>query len=242
MRIYNADGGEVESCGNAARCVAHLLMNENNSREIRLETDGGPLACMARGDLVSVDVGAPRFGWRDIPMSRETDTKAFALDVPGFDLPALKSASAVSVGNPHCVLFVDDAERASVSALGPIIENHSLFPARTNVEFVSVLGKDKLRMRVWERGVGITLACGTAFPYPHAQLVFAEHAHEFDIGARRKQRMIFDSWSQCRNRRAFRIVHEQHAMRIADRNSARGFQRRQFEAWNIERKGFCVRL
>ncbi len=161
MRIYNADGGEVESCGNAARCVAHLLMNENNSREIRLETDGGPLACMARGDLVSVDVGAPRFGWRDIPMSRETDTKAFALDVPGFDLPALKSASAVSVGNPHCVLFVDDAERASVSALGPIIENHSLFPARTNVEFVSVLGKDKLRMRVWERGVGITLACGT---------------------------------------------------------------------------------
>ena len=106
-------------------------------------------------------MGAPRFGWRDIPLARAVDTKSFALDVPGFDLPALKSACAVSVGNPHCVLFVDDAEAAPVETLGPAIERHAMFPERTNVEFVSVLAPNRLRMRVWERGVGITRACGT---------------------------------------------------------------------------------
>jgi diaminopimelate epimerase len=161
MRIYNADGGEVESCGNAARCVAQLLMDEKQTRAIRLETEGGALACTASGELVTVDMGAPRFDWREIPLARQTDTKSFALDVPGFDEAALLAASAVNVGNPHCVLFVDDATRAPVAALGAAIESHPLFPRRTNVEFVSVQGSDRLRMRVWERGAGITLACGT---------------------------------------------------------------------------------
>ncbi|HEY2070310.1 MAG TPA: diaminopimelate epimerase [Rhizomicrobium sp.] len=161
MRIFNSDGSQVESCGNAARCVARLLMDETQADTIRIETDGGLLACVASGDLVTVDIGSPRFDWRDIPMARETDTKSFALDVPGFDEPALKTASAVNVGNPHCVLFVADAEKAPVAALGAAIEHHPLFPQRTNVEFVSVLGPDRLRMRVWERGVGITQACGT---------------------------------------------------------------------------------
>jgi diaminopimelate epimerase len=161
MRIYNADGGEVESCGNAARCVARLLMDEKGAREIRLETDGGPLACVEAGDAVRVDIGAPRFGWQAIPLSQDTDTRSFALTVPGFDEPALKAASAVSVGNPHCVLFVTDAEHAPVAGLGSLIEHHPLFPQRTNVEFVSLLAPDRLRMRVWERGAGITLACGT---------------------------------------------------------------------------------
>jgi diaminopimelate epimerase len=161
MRIYNADGGEVESCGNAARCVARLLMDEKGGREVRLETTGGPLACVEAGDSVTVDIGVPKFGWRDIPLARETDTKSFALAVAGFDERALASAGAANVGNPHCILFVENAELAPVAALGKAIEHHPMFPQRTNVEFVSPLGPDRLRMRVWERGVGITLACGT---------------------------------------------------------------------------------
>jgi diaminopimelate epimerase len=161
MRIYNADGGEVESCGNAARCVARLLMDESGRDSIRLDTGGGPLLCTDADGIVSVDMGAPRFGWRDIPLREERDTSSFSLDVPGFDLRALKEAAAVSIGNPHCVLFVEDAERAPVEALGPAIERHPLFPEGINVEFVQVLAPDRLRMRVWERGAGVTLACGT---------------------------------------------------------------------------------
>lgn len=161
MRIYNSDGGEVESCGNAARCIARLLMDEKHSETIRIETDGGPLACIAKGDHVSVDMGVPKFGWRDIPMARETDTLSFAIDSPGSDYFPLTLASAVNVGNPHVVLFVDDAETAPVAEIGAALERHPMFPARTNVEFVSLTAPETLRMRVWERGVGITLACGT---------------------------------------------------------------------------------
>ncbi len=162
MRIFNADGGEVESCGNAARCVGSLLMAEMERREVVLSTTGGPVSCAdAGGDLVTVDLGLPRRDWREIPMAQAVDTESFALAVPGFDEPALKSVAAVSVGNPHCVLFVADAEKAPVTTLGPAIEHHPWFPSRTNVEFVEARGRGVLRMRVWERGAGVTLACGT---------------------------------------------------------------------------------
>jgi diaminopimelate epimerase len=161
MRIYNSDGGEVEQCGNATRCVGYLLMKETGKADITLETAGGLLRCGAEGDHVRVDMGAPKFGWRDIPMAQETDTLSFPIEVAGSDLYALTIASAVSVGNPHVVLFVDDANKAPVTELGPKIETHPLFPQRTNVEFVSLTSLNKLRMRVWERGAGITLACGT---------------------------------------------------------------------------------
>ncbi|MBI3675649.1 MAG: diaminopimelate epimerase [Proteobacteria bacterium] len=162
MRIYNANGGEVESCGNAARCVARLLMDEKHKHAITLETEGGLLACeTARDDFVTVDMGVPRLGWREIPLARDVDTKSFVLDVPAFCDPMLNSVAAVNVGNPHCVLFVEDANDAPVATLGPMIEIHPMFPRATNVEFVSVIAKDRLRMRVWERGTGITLACGT---------------------------------------------------------------------------------
>jgi diaminopimelate epimerase len=160
MRIYNSDGGEVEQCGNATRCIGHLLMQETGKHDIVLETVGGLLRCSALGSDVRVDMGVPKFGWRDIPMAQEFDTRDFKLHIPDSDLSPI-SASAVSVGNPHVVLFVDDADAAAVDEIGPNIETHPLFPERTNVEFVSLLGKDKLRMRVWERGAGITLACGT---------------------------------------------------------------------------------
>ncbi len=162
MRIFNADGGEVESCGNAARCIAYLLMAERESDHIALETSGGPLFCQTAGEeRVTVDMGPPRLDWREIPMAQAVDTEGFSLPVPGFDEAALQSAVALSMGNPHCVLFVKDAEAAPVARLGPAIERHPWFPSRTNVEFVERRSDSSLRMRVWERGAGITLACGT---------------------------------------------------------------------------------
>ena len=162
MRIFNADGGEVDACGNAARCVAYVLMAERETDHLQLATAGGPLSCSGNGpDAVTIDMGAPRLDWREIPMAQAVDTLSFALSVTGFDDEALQSASAVSVGNPHCVLFVQDAENAPVATLGRAIETHPWFPARTNVEFVERRDANTLRMRVWERGAGITRACGT---------------------------------------------------------------------------------
>lgn len=158
MRIHNADGDEVETCGNAARCVARLLMDESKRKDVRLMTLAGPLACTdAGGRSVTVDMGTPELQWDRIPLARPVDTNQFQLDVDGLD----HTVAAVSVGNPHCVLFVDDAEEAPVAVLGPKIETHAMFPRRTNVEFVSVRDRGHLRMRVWERGAGITQACGS---------------------------------------------------------------------------------
>jgi diaminopimelate epimerase len=158
MRSINADGGEVESCGNASRCVARLLMEELDRPRVKIDTQGGPLICSdAGGGNVTVDMGAPRFEWREIPLAEDVDTERFVLEVDG----ANHTVSAVSVGNPHCVLFVEDAERAPVAELGPGLETHSMFPKRTNVEFVTIATRAKMRMRVWERGAGITSACGT---------------------------------------------------------------------------------
>jgi diaminopimelate epimerase len=158
MRILNADGGEVESCGNAARCVARLLMEEKDVASVKIDTVGGALLCTdAGGGLVTVDMGAPRFDWKDIPLAKAVDTNGFGIAVDG----AAFQASAANVGNPHCILFVDDAEKMHVAELGPKLEHHPLFPARANIEFASVLSPDRLRMRVWERGVGVTRACGT---------------------------------------------------------------------------------
>lgn len=162
MRIFNADGSEVESCGNAARCVAWLLMAEHEKDQIDITTAAGTLSCSAAGEgEISVDMGLPKLDWREIPMSQAVDTASFVLPVTGFGGEYLKSAAAVSMGNPHCVLFVDDTRTIPLRELGPAIENHPWFPSRTNVEFVTQAGRDHLQMRVWERGAGVTLACGT---------------------------------------------------------------------------------
>jgi diaminopimelate epimerase len=158
MRIFNADGREVEACGNAARCVARLLMVEKDRTDVEIDSTGGLLFCRDAGDgSVTVDMGVPKFGWQDIPLAQAVDTNAIEITIEGFDFVA----AAVSIGNPHCVIFVDDADAASVSSLGPQIERHPLFPDRVNVEFVSRLQPGQLRMRVWERGAGVTRACGT---------------------------------------------------------------------------------
>ena len=158
LDIRNPDGSEAEQCGNATRCVARLLMDETGQHQVRIDTLGGPLICTDAGDgAVTVDWGKAKLMWDEVPMAQATDTNLFHLNVDG----AKHVASAVSVGNPHVVLFVDDAEAAPVATLGPRIETHPLFPERTNVEFVSIENEGRVRMRVWERGAGITQACGS---------------------------------------------------------------------------------
>ncbi|SUS06772.1 Diaminopimelate epimerase [uncultured Defluviicoccus sp.] len=157
MRIFNADGGEVGACGNAARCIAALLMQETGAGRIGLETAAGLIhAQAAAAGNVSVDLGPVRTDWQAIPLAEARDT--LHLDVTA---GALGDGVAVSVGNPHIVFFVADADAVPLAELGPQIEHHPLFPERTNVEFVQVLGPSALRVRVWERGAGITRACGT---------------------------------------------------------------------------------
>jgi len=156
--FYNADGSESEACFNASRCVARLLLDERGLARVKLSTKGGLLVCNDAGKgQVTVDMGEPRLDWQQVPLAVAADTINFPLDIDGTSVPV----SAVSMGNPHCVLFVPDAEKAPVATLGPRIETLPLFPNRTNVEFAQVLDQGRIRMRVWERGVGVTLACGT---------------------------------------------------------------------------------
>ena len=157
MRIRNADGGEVAACGNAARCVAALLMRERGRRHAVIETAAGLLDAKAADDgLIAIDMGRVRCDWRDIPIAEAADTLHL-----GIAAGPLRDPVAVNVGNPHTVFFVEDAERATIELFGPVVERHPLFPQRTNVEAVQVLSRDRIRLRVWERGVGLTRACGT---------------------------------------------------------------------------------
>ena len=150
MRIWNADGGEVESCGNAARCVALLI-----GGTARIETDGGIIKGAVQGKGASVDMGTPRFDWRDIPLAYAMDTAAMPV---GWE--ELQNPFAVNVGNPHVIFFVEDADAVDLDRLGPLIEHDPLFPERVNVNVASI-ENGAIRLHVWERGVGLTRACGT---------------------------------------------------------------------------------
>jgi len=157
MRIRNADGGEVEACGNAARCIAGIIMREKQARHAVIETAAGLLdAESAEDDMVSVDMGRISFDWRDIPLSDATDT--LHLDI---EAGPLTDGVAVNIGNPHAVFFVDDCEAVPLEIFGPIVECNPLFPQRTNVEAAQIVSGDRIRLRVWERGAGLTRACGT---------------------------------------------------------------------------------
>ncbi len=157
MRILNADGGEAEACGNGTRCVAALVMEETGNDEVRIGTRAGVLGAKAAEDgHIAVDMGEVRLDWRAIPLAQEADT--LHLDVSA---GSLSDPVGVSVGNPHAVFFVDDAAEVPLEELGPRIETHALFPGRTNVEVAQILGDGSIRLRVWERGAGITRACGS---------------------------------------------------------------------------------
>ena len=157
LTIHNADGGEAEACGNATRCVAWMAMEESGRDTAVLETAVGALAARRAGPLsVTVDMGEPRFDWRDIPLAFAADT----LHLPLSRGP-LADPAAVGMGNPHAVFFVDDADSVDLAALGPSLEHDSMFPERANIGVAEPRGEDRMRLRVWERGAGLTMACGT---------------------------------------------------------------------------------
>ena len=157
MRIINADGGEVEACGNASRCVAWLLMREKKSTTLSIETLAGVVRCSAAGDdRVTVDMGAPKLYWQDIPLATACDTLSVPVESGEF-----KTAVAVSMGNPHAVFFVDDLSHIALEEIGPALEHHDMFPERANIGMAQVVNSEHINLRVWERGTGETLACGT---------------------------------------------------------------------------------
>ena len=164
MRIFNAEGGEVESCGNASRCVASLIFDEKGTDTSTIDTKGGFLACRkADNGLVTVDMGVPRFGWADIPLAEEFyDTRGIELQIGPIDNPILHTPSVVNVGNPHAVFWVNDLEITDLSKSGPLLENHPMFPERANISLAHVISPEHIEVKVWERGVGLTRACGTA--------------------------------------------------------------------------------
>lgn len=153
LDFWNADGSRAGACGNATRCVCDLIMRETGRDAVNLLTTRGMLYAVRQTDgRVSVNMGQPQTDWQDVPLASAVDP---------LHLPLSGDPAAVGMGNPHCVFFVADAEAVDLPAVGPGWETNPLFPARTNVEFASMVGPDHLRMRVWERGAGITLACGS---------------------------------------------------------------------------------
>ena len=162
MRIYNSDGGEAGACGNATRCVASVVMDERNSDHVTVQTIAGLLESQKAGlgsnglPVISVDMGPARLDWREIPVSQACDTNHLPLG-----LGPLQDPVGTNMGNPHATFFVDDADAIPLAELGPKLEHDRLFPERANIGVAQLLGEDRLRLRVWERGAGITLACGS---------------------------------------------------------------------------------
>jgi diaminopimelate epimerase len=162
MRIWNADGGEVGACGNAARCVAALVADERGTNQVSIETGSGVIGASVNDDRsVTIDMGMPRFAWNEIPLAKPfDDTRTIAIGT--LEDPALRSPSVVNVGNPHCLFFVDNVESHDLARIGPKLEHDKLFPERANISLVQILNRSHLKLRTWERGAGLTRACGTA--------------------------------------------------------------------------------
>lgn len=154
LTFYNADGSRSAACGNATRCIARHLMEETGATALNLTTDRGALSAVDAGNgLTSINMGQPQLDWQDIPLARAMDT---------LELPINGNPTATGMGNPHCTFFVDDAATVDLAAFGGEHEHHPLYPERTNVQVAQIIGRDHIRMRVWERGVGITLASGSS--------------------------------------------------------------------------------
>ena len=164
MRIYNSDGSEVGACGNAARCVALLLAQETGRTEVSIETQEAVLRGeAASAERVTIDNGEPRLAWDEIPLSEPfQDTTDIELQIGPIDAPVLHSPSVVNVGNPHAIFWVDDVQALDLARFGPLLENHPLFPERANISLAQITSRSGLKLRTWERGAGLTKACGTA--------------------------------------------------------------------------------
>lgn len=164
MRIWNHDGGEVEACGNAMRCVASILAEELGRPQVSIQTSADMLSAVVNEDgTVTVDMGVPKLRWDEIPLAEEFhDTRIIELQVGPIDDPVLHTPSVVNVGNPHCIFWVDDLDAHDLSRIGPVLEHHPIFPDRANISLAQVTSPEAITLRVWERGVGLTRACGTA--------------------------------------------------------------------------------
>ena len=162
VRFWNADGEEVGACGNGSRCVGWLLMEASGAVQARFHTTERTIAAARAGERsVTVDMGAPRLRWDEIPLAEEMDTRGIELEVGPLGAPILHTPGCVSMGNPHVVFFTPDVQALSIASIGPMIEHHPLFPQGVNVGFCEVRAPDDIRLRVWERGAGLTKACGT---------------------------------------------------------------------------------
>jgi diaminopimelate epimerase len=165
VRIYNNDGSEAGACGNGMRCVAELLFQETGKSALTFETTAGLLNCW-KGEtphVSTVDMGVPRFAWNEIPLAEEfRDTRAIELQIGPIDKPILHSPSVVNMGNPHAVFWVDDVAAYDLAKVGSLLEHHPMFPERANISLAAITARDHIVLRTWERGAGLTKACGSA--------------------------------------------------------------------------------
>ena len=164
VRIYNNDGSEAGACGNGMRCVASLIAKESGKARLAFEVDGRVLSAWKNADgLFTVDMGEPRFSWNEIPLAEEfRDTRAIELQIGPIDKPILHSPAVVNMGNPHAVFWVDDVNAYDLAKFGPMLEHHPIFPERANITLCAVQSSDHIVIRTWERGAGLTKACGSA--------------------------------------------------------------------------------
>jgi diaminopimelate epimerase len=164
VRIYNNDGSEAGACGNGMRCVASIVAAATGEDAMTFETAAGLINCWkADGGQFTVDMGKPRFAWNEIPLAEEfRDTRAIELQIGPIDKPVLHSPSAVNMGNPHAIFWVDDVNAYDLGRFGPLLENHPIFPERANITLAHIVDRAHITMRTWERGAGLTKACGSA--------------------------------------------------------------------------------
>ena len=165
VRIYNNDGSEAGACGNGMRCVADVMFKESGKNALTFETSAGLINCWqgAQPLIATVDVGTPKFAWNEIPLAEPFhDTRHIELQIGPIDKPILDTPSVVSMGNPHAIFWVNDVTAYDLGKIGPLLENHPIFPERANISLCAVKSKEHLIVRTWERGAGLTKACGTA--------------------------------------------------------------------------------
>ena len=163
LKFYNSDGGEISACGNGSRCVAYLLMKENNNKKISLRTKVGILqAELNDQNLVSINMGQPNFEWNKIPLLKKMDNQNLRITINSIDGKEVVGGFSLSIGNPHVIFFVKDFNQFNLKEIGPKIENHSYFPEKCNVTLANIKNRKLVKVKVWERGAGLTKACGTA--------------------------------------------------------------------------------
>ncbi len=164
VRIYNNDGSEAGACGNGMRCVASIVAGASGRHTLAFETTAGLINCWKNGNgQFTVDMGRPRFAWNEIPLAQEfRDTRAIELQIGPIDRPILHSPSVVNMGNPHAIFWVDDVNAYDLARFGLLLENHPIFPERANITLAHIVDRTHIEMRTWERGAGLTKACGSA--------------------------------------------------------------------------------